>query len=268
MSFYGIIIGYMNNAKIEQAEIQGVQVAKAGTEGPVIVYLHHAGQPPLGNANHILPLSQEGQVFAPNMYDLLAKSRRKGVKNPSFADMAYEFNNLDLLPQRARRHLVAVSWGGSFAWQDAADHNQQIASITAASPTGWPIKRPLLGWVGMLVIDTLQKVFMVPKGLKKGDAGLDLFKKQITRSGLGTVWYGLTIIRQADASDLLPQIEAPVELLWSKGDHYVPVSGGENMIRALPNARLNVVSKLNHGWFFFEPAKFINSAIANIKANR
>lgn len=100
---------------IKALEVNGVQVLKSGKEGPNIIFLHNAGQVPLGMTEHILNLSEAGQVTAPNIFDLIRALQLRGNKQPSFADIANEISRLDLLDKRERIGLVTSSFGASVA---------------------------------------------------------------------------------------------------------------------------------------------------------
>lgn len=105
---------------IEALDIDGVHVLKSGKEGPNIIFLHNAGQVPLGMTEHIKNLSEAGQVIAPNIFDLIRSLQLRGNKNPSFADVANEIYRLDLLDKRQQTGLVSTSFGASVAWEYTA----------------------------------------------------------------------------------------------------------------------------------------------------
>lgn len=252
---------------IEVREINGIQIVKAGKEGPNILFLHPAGQPPVGMAEHISQLAEVGQVIAPNMFDLVSSLIRKGNKSPSFADMVNEFTKLDLVNRRERTGIVATSMGGDFAWEYATQNPKELDWITAASPTGWPLNRSLHHWIGefikMMGRHTISG--FVPGELKRHDPGGALFLKQAMKDFGGT-WTGLQMVMKSDAREQMKDVQLPVDLLWGRKDTMVPLWSGKAMQKILPNATLQVVSELHHIWYMYEPGKVTGPAIQRIKA--
>lgn len=256
----------MVTPKIEAAEFdsQGYKVqvlrGKGDLEGPNIIYLHPAGQPPAGTTEYILNLAQAGQVFAPNMFDLISALQHRGVKNPSFADIVNEFSDLDLLNKRGRTGLVATSFGASFAWEYTVQKPQEVDWIVAASATGWPLNRSLHRWAYEFIKMMAIHQFNVPKEVKKKDPGGEQFLNQIKKEWKG-VWQGLRLAMNADDRQLLPDIQIPVDLLWAEQDTMIPVWSGREMEKVLPNARLEIVSQHHHMWYTYEPEKVTNRAV-------
>ena len=257
----------MNNP-IEVGEINGIQVVKAGKEGPNILLLHPAGQPPLEMGEHLQQLSEAGQVYAPNIYDLIASLRRRGNKNPSFADVVNEFSKLDLINKHAKTGLVAASFGGSFAWEYAFQNPKEVDFITAGSPTGIPLHRSLFWWVSEFLKEYVwEHTTQVPRDLRKKDPGPKSFIRQMLRN-FPAVMHGLKLAMVDDAREKLSNIQQPVDLLWGRKDNYIPLHTGVDMQNLLPNARLEVVSEYNHNWFMYEPAKLTSPTVQKATAGR
>lgn len=254
-----------NMNQIEIHRINGIQVVCAGQEGPNIIFLHPAGQPPLGMREHIAQLAPYGRVVAPNLYDLVAACIRNGIKKPTFDDLSHEFSRLEITSQDARTGLVAASFGGSFAWRYAAEHHQEIDWVVAGSPTGWPLRRSL-GWM-IEFIRMMHNFSQAPAELRKRDAGSGLFIKQAIVTPRA-VFQGLVMAANANDKEVLGAVAAPVELLWGRKDTFIPAEGGRRMQLLLRSASFKEVSEYGHLWFCLEPEKLTTPAIAHLGLSR
>lgn len=248
---------------IEVANINGIQIVKAGNTGPNIIFIHDTGQPPVGMERQIKRLAEVGTVYAPNLYDITGALARKHIK-PTFADIVHEFNTLDLIGKNDRIGIVAASLGAGFAWQYAADNPQQVDWITAASPLGWPLDRSMFDWL-KIGWQMNQEVSKYPKEVKKRDPGLAQFFKQIRKDPVG-VLAGLKLMMNFDSRPQMSEIQSPVDLLFGNDTICTPVWTGQNMMSLMPNARLEVVSQYNHFWYQFEPEKWTSPATQRVKS--
>lgn len=255
----------MSDLGVEVNKINGVEIVSAGKEGPNIIFLHPAGQPPLGMIEHIGQLGEVGQVIAPNIFDLIAVLQHRGIKNPGFADIVNEFMSLDILDKGQKTGLVAASIGGQFAWEYTAQKPQEVEFITAGSPTGWPFKRALSEWIMEFVKEFVWEAStQVPAELKKKDPGAGLFIRQVRKDPV-SVWHGLKLAMNADSRQVMEGIQQPVDLLWGRKDNYIPLWTGEKMATLMINGRLQVVSGYNHMWVNLEPGKLTGPAIQRIQ---
>lgn len=255
----------MSDLGVEVSKFSGVEIVSAGKEGSNIILLHPAGQPPLGMKEHVQQLAEVGRVVAPNIFDLIAVLQRRGIQNPSFADIVNEFMGLDILDKRKRTGLVAASIGGQFAWEYTAQKPQEVEFITAGSPTGWPFKRSLSEWIVEFVKEFVWEAStQVPAELKKKDPGAGLFIRQFLKDP-ASVWHGLKLAMNADSRQEMAGIQQPVDLLWGRKDNYIPFWAGQKMAGLMVNSRLQVVSEHNHMWVNLEPQKLTGPAIQRIQ---
>ncbi len=251
---------------VEVAKINGIQVLKSGDKGPNIIFLHNAGQVPLGMTEHIRNLAEAGQVVAPNIFDLIRSLQLRGNENPSFADIANEISRLDILDKKEKTGLVSSSFGGSVAWEYTLQHPQEVEWNVAGSPTGWPLKRSLVEWMVAFVREfILPPRVPIPEDLRKRDPGSGLMVKRF-REDPESVVQGLKITMAADQREQMKNITQPVDLLWGRTDNYIPVWTGEKMLELMPNSRLLIVSEYNHLWIAVEPEKLTTPATDRIKA--
>lgn len=252
----------MSETQIEISQVNGIQVIKAGGEGPNILFLHDAGQPVAGMIRHIRQLAEAGQVVAPNYFDATGKTIREG-KKPSYEDLVYELDRMSLMDKSKPTGIVGVSMGAALGWEYAAQNLQEVAWIVAGSPLGWPLHRSLFGWLKEFAILT-HKINQIPAEQKKLDPGITELFKQFKKDPRGVLG-GLKLATTTDSRAQMASISAPVDLLWGKNDNYTPYWMGENMRNIMLNARLAVVSEYPHYWYQFEPQKLTIPAIQRIR---
>ncbi|MBI2334496.1 alpha/beta hydrolase [Candidatus Daviesbacteria bacterium] len=261
--------GSMSDLGVEVSKVGGVEIVSAGKEGPNIIFLHNAGQVPEGMTEHIGNLAEAGQVqvVAPNIFDIIRSLQLKGNANPSFADIAYEIFHLDILNKKEKTGIVSSSFGGSVAWEYTLQHPQEVEWNVAGSPTGWPLKRSLVEWMGAFVREFLLPPRVpIPEDLRKRDPGSGLMVKR-SIADLRSVLHGLKITMAVDQREQMQDINQPVDLLWGRDDRYIPSWTGEKMLGLFPNARLTIVSEYNHLWMAVEPEKLTGPAIQRIQAS-
>lgn len=252
---------------IKALDINGVQILKSGKEGPNIIFLHNAGQVPLGMTEHILNLSEAGQVIAPNIFDLIRSLQLQGNENPTFADIAHEIYRLDILDKKQKTGLVTNSFGGSVGWEYNAQHPQEVEWNVAGSPTGWPLKRSLIEWMVAFVREfILPPNPKIPQNLRKRDPGSGLMVRRF-RENPRSVVHGLKLAMNADEREAMKTIKTPVDLLWGRADKYIPPWTQEMILSVFPtNGSLGIVSAYNHLWLAVEPEKLTDPAVVRAKA--
>ena len=253
----------MHPGSIEIQEVNGIQIVKAGGEGPNILFLHDSGQPPAGMKRQILQLAEVGKVVAPNLFDIAGTLARKHI-HPTYEDMVWEFNQLELLSSRDKTGIVAVSLGAGFGWEYAAQKPQEVEWITTGSALGYPLHRSLLGWLAEFTRVSVQTA-RIPKEIRSRDEGIRLIKQQFKKDPRG-VLETFRLAMHTDSTEQLKSLQSPVELLWGRNDHYTPIWSAQKMKGLLPNARLEEVSDYYHYWYQFEPEKLTGPAIERARS--
>lgn len=254
-------------AGIKALDINGVQVLKSGDKGPNVIFLHNAGQVPLGMTEHIRNLSEVGQVVAPNIFDLIRVLQLRGNPNPGFADIANEISRLDILDKKQKTGLVSSSMGGSVAWEYSAQNPKDVIWNVAGSPTGWPLNRSTGEWMVAFVREfVLPPKVPIPKDLQAKNPGLKFWGKRVGQDP-GSVLHGLKLTMKADEREAMRTINTPVDLLWGETDKYIPYWSGEKMKADMfpTNSRLEVVSKYSHVWMAVQPEKLTDPAVERVK---
>lgn len=251
---------------VENLAVEGIQVVKAGKEGPNIVFLHNSAQVPLGMAEHIDILSKVGQVFAPNLFDLYRSLYIGGNKNPSFADLVNEFSRLGILKVGEKAGFVSSSLGSSFTWEYAGQHLQDVSWVVAGSPTGWPLNRSRTEWIWAFTREFLLPAKkLMPEEVKRKDPGLGMFFKRFRQHPQSVV--GLSrITKDIDQKQQMSQITQPVDLLVGETDQYIPRWAVEEMKKLMINSRIITASEYNHTWMI-QAKELTDPAVERVRAS-
>lgn len=255
---------------IEELRINGIQVLVSGKEGgPNLLFFHNAGQVPEGMTEHILNLAPHGRVIAPNSFDAIRYLQLNGNPNPSFADVANVISNLGVIDKKQKTGVVSSSFGSSFAWEYSVQNPEEVAWNVAGSPTGWPLKRSLIGWMGAFAREFIAPPEVpIPDKLKKRDPGLKFWGKRLLQHP-SSLWHGLKLTMNADQKETMEKINTPVDLLWGRTDKYIPPWSTDMVADAFPtNARVNLtyVSPYNHLWMAVQPEQLTDPAVNRARA--
>jgi len=77
----------------------------------------------------------------------------------------------------------------------------------------------------------------------------------------GNVVQALLISLYKDLRHLLPKIQAPCLVLWSKKDLTTPLSAAQEMVNLIPNSRIIAVEEGCHEWGLWYPEKLVSIAL-------
>lgn len=83
----------------------------------------------------------------------------------------------------------------------------------------------------------------------------------------GNVIQALLISLYKDLRHLLPKVQAPCLLLWSKTDLTTPLSAAREMANLIPNARTIAVEEGCHEWGLWHPEKLVSIMLNFIREN-
>lgn len=250
---------------IAELKINGIQVLISGKDGPNLLFFHNAGQVPAGMTEHILNLAPYGRVIAPNIFDVIRYLQLHGNPHPSFADVANELSNWDIIDKKQPTGNISSSFGASVAWEYSAQNPQEVAWNVAGSPTGYPLKRSLIGWMGAFVREfMLPPAVPMPESLKKRNPGSGRMVKRFFQHPKSVI-QGLRLTINPDQRETMRTIKSPVDLLWGRTDRYIPPWSEQMVADVFPtNARLSYVSPYNHLWMV-EAEKLTNPAVERAK---
>lgn len=151
-----------------------------------------------------------------------------------------------------RVHLVGHSFGGGIAMTIAAVERHRVASLTLIDTTGIPI--------GSLIEVGLRRAIEMPLQLNLPKFYLQLVEIPLVFShnllfNAQNVIQALKLSIEEDLRPLMPMIQAPCLLLWSKLDLTTPLAIAEEMQDKIPNAELVAVEEGFHEWALLYPEK-------------
>jgi len=255
---------------------QNIAYLERQGEGETIVLLHGFGANKDTWIRFVRYLPKKYRIFAIDMPGHGDNSRNM--------DISYDAQHLADVFSRSvetlglqRFHLAGHSFGGYVAMRYAVNHPQKLitlgllASAGVMSPTPTDFQRALGKGENPIQIDSEESF----------DRMMDLlfFKKPFTPWPVRTVLLRQCIERHEfeekvwhdigkdwkEATELLPQIRAPVFLLWGDKDRILHMSCVNVYCRYLPQAETAIIKNCGHGLIFERP-KEAAEAYANFFA--
>jgi pimeloyl-ACP methyl ester carboxylesterase len=217
------------NARSVQLSEGAIRYEDEGTESHALLFLHgFNGQ--LGDWNAVWALLGDcarkvrvdipgfgGSQFDVPSHDLDSQTRRL----------------LEFLDRRAIREvtLVGESMGGSLAAYLAATHPERVRGLSLFAPSGYTGALRYPGLYGQLLKPGLLKTAATRV------AGSRLYKRLFPSS---IALQGLTVTRSYGPAwvSLLPRIEAPTLVVWSRGDFGVSHTTALNVRRGIHTSEL------------------------------
>jgi pimeloyl-ACP methyl ester carboxylesterase len=248
------------------AEVDGLSIAyeRAGT-GPALVLLHgflfdsRAWRPQLES------LSSNFTVIA---WDAPGAGRSSDPPETfTTADWADCLGGLLDIEGIGAAHILGLSWGGMVAQEFYRRHTRRTRSLVLADTYA--------GWRGSLGEATAEE--RLANCLRDSSSSVDevvgkylpgMYSEsaaQEVRDGLASIMSSFHAVgfrlmarssAQLDTRDLLPQIRVPTLLLWGEADARSPMSVAHQIRRAIPGARLAVISGAGHLSNFEAPTRF------------
>lgn len=172
--------------------------------------------------------------------------------------------------------LVGNSIGGRIAWNMAVDHPERVSKLVLISPDGFA--SPGFAYGEAADVPTVMKAmrFTLPKSAIRpnlaasyGDPGL-LTEATVKRyhdlmlapGGRGALLKRMEQTVLTDPATRLPQIKAPVLLLWGRKDRLIPFSNSADYTKLLADSRLVAFKDLGHVPMEEDPAQ----SLAPLKA--
>lgn len=236
-------------------------------EGPPLLLVHGFGTNAFTWAKIRVMLSLRNTVFAVDL---------KGFgDSPKPNDRAYGLRDhaeavLQLIERRKLDDLAIVghSWGGAVALLVALELEQRTSTRlrslvligTMCEPRHLPrfltlLRLPLVNGLIVRVVPPIwlarfALLFSYRDPRKIEDAFVDAYAAPLrTRAGRRALLASAGKMRAADFESLMRRcgdIRVPVLLLWGSEDRIVPLSVGERLEAAIPNARLIVLERCGH----------------------
>ena len=161
-----------------------------------------------------------------------------------------------------------MSWGGTVALELYRRHPEQVSTlILVGSYAGWKGSLPADEVAGRVA--GTERMLAAPEfdptlpGLFSGEPPTE-FVSLLTEMAADvrpeTMRRQLTIMAEADLSDLLPQIAVPTLLIWGELDARSPVSVAREFERAVTDSQLALIEGAGHVANLERPAE-VNAAI-------
>ncbi len=230
-------------------EARRVQVGQAtlayrvvGAGDPVVLVHGLAGSTRWWGGN-IGALAARHRVY---LVDLVGFGESRGRTRFALAEASTLLAQwLDLLGED-RVALVGHSMGGLIAADLAADFPDRVSKLVLVNAAALPldprqIRRPLnLAW-------TLRQT--PPRYLP-------ILVNDARRAGPWTLWRARRDLLAADIRPKLGRIQAPTVVIWGANDRLVPLSLGEQLQRAIPQATLAVIPDAGHVPMWERPRAF------------
>ena len=147
-------------------------------------------------------------------------------------------------------HLVGQSMGGQIAVHLAALRPDLVRSLTLVSSTGVPFR--------IAPAEHLRNLFL-PRGLF---GFFMVLIRDAFRAGPTAITLAFGRLLRADDRPLLRTLAMPVLLVWGEHDPLVPLPYAKEMLRQIPNARLEIVPHASHIAMWENPEVFNRALLA------
>lgn len=228
-------------------------------EGPPLVLVHGLGTSALSWERNMEALTRCGCVYAVDLPGFGASDAPPRVL--SAEELADTLELWCATMDLPRATFLGHSLGGEVCMWLAAKYPHRVDRLILASPTGARSRFGLTRRFGRLVAD----------GIKEPFSFLPTLFKAYYQAGPRRIY------RTAMASDPerlashLGEIRAPTLVLWGRHDPVVPLYEARQLARAIPGARLSILTDGAHGLIFdahedFNEAvcRFIEESVVSI----
>jgi len=232
-----------NNSE-DYVEIAGAKVhLPSGGEGAAVLSLHSI-EGNLGFLPYLDALAQSACVYAPTHPGYGTSERPEWLETISDLARFYLWMLQELGLDRV--HLIGGFMGGWIAAEMAAMCPQALHTLT------------LIGTAGVRAADgEIADIFLLGEqgtiDLAIGDAGpiaaiTDADEPVIRIRGreMTTRLCWKPYMHSPSLIHLLPRVEVPALVVWGEHDRVVPLSAGERIADAMPNARLEIIADAGH----------------------
>ena len=232
-----------NNSDI-YVEIAGAKIhtLKAGS-GDAVLSLHSI-EGNLGWLPYLETLSQSACVYAPTHPGFGTSERPDWLE--TIADLArfylWALDELGL----GKVHLIGGFMGGWVAAEMAVMCPQVLQSLTLIGTAG---VRPTNGEIADIFL--LGEEETINLAIGNSDvlaAAIDAEEPNLRIRGreMTTRLCWKPYMHDPSLIHLLPRVQVPTLVVWGENDRIVPVSAGERIADAMPNARLEIVEGAGH----------------------
>ena len=219
-----------------------IHMLKRGS-GDAVLSLHSI-EGNLGWLPYLDALSQSACVHAPTHPGFGASERPDWLETVSDLARFYLWTLQELGLDKA--HLIGGFMGGWIAAEMAVMCPQVLSSLTLIGTAG---VRPTEGEIADIFLlgeeATNELAISNPDLLAIAVEPEDPFVRLRGRE-MTTRLCWKPYMHDPSLIHLLPRVQAPTLVLWGENDRIVPVSAGERIAEAMPNARLEVIAGAGH----------------------
>lgn len=233
-----------NNCTDEYVEVASAKIhmPKRG-DGAAVLSLHSI-EGNLGWLPYLDALTQDACVYAPTHPGYGSSERPEWLE--TISDLArfylWMMQELDL----DRVHLIGGFMGGWIAAEMAVMCPQALHSLTLIDTAG---VRPSEGEIADIFLlgedETISQAIgesdILTAAIEREEPTIRIRGREMTTR---LCWK--PYMHDPSLIHLLPRVQAPTLVVWGENDRIVPVSAGERIAAAMPNARLEVVGGAGH----------------------
>ena len=259
-------------ADVERVDVHGLSVAYERTgDGPALVLLHG--------------LTHDSRVWSPQVESLCSQFTviawdAPGAGQSSNPPETFGIGDwADCLAgvlddaEVQWAHVVGLSWGGLVAQEFYRRHAARVRSLVLADTyAGWkgslPEPIPQQRLAACLRDASLPPSEFVPLYLPAMFSESPTQEVRDELAGIMSEFHPVgfrlmaTSLADADTRDLLVNIQVPTLLVWGDADARSPMTVAQQLLEAVPGARLAVISGAGHVSNLEAPAQF-NAAVRN-----
>jgi len=237
-------------------------------KGPPLLFVHGAGEDSRAWRPQLAALSDEFTVAA---WDEPGAGRSSDVPADfGLADYADCLSALIEALALAPAHVAGLSWGGTLVQELYRRHPELVATLILVDTYA--------GWKGSLSeaevnarVEGARQMLAAPAeefdptlpGLFAGDPPAEfvpLLEQIAADVRPQSLRVQLSLMAETDQSDLLPRIAVPTLLIWGELDARSPLTVAHRFEKAIPNAKLVLISNAGHVSNLEQPERF-NDAV-------
>jgi pimeloyl-ACP methyl ester carboxylesterase len=203
-------------------------------------------------ARNVDSLSERHRVY---VVDLAGFGRSRSAPRIRLHDTAAFLRRWMDAVQIERASIVGHSMGGAIAATLAADHPDRVDRLIAVNAAALMAnRRDLVFRFGSgRVIASLSPSF------------LPVLMADSLRAGPFSLLGAARDVLNADLRTKLGQISVPTLVVWGANDRLLPVTLGQQLSQAIPDARLTVIPRAGHNPMWDQPEAF-NTTVINFLA--
>lgn len=216
-------------------------------EGEVLFLLHGWG----GQIASVKPvfdfLSRNFKVYAIDFPGFGQSEQPKEVWG--VGDYASMVNKLFEALKIEKATLIGHSFGGRVSIVFSAEHPEKVDKVVLVDSSGLVKKKTMKYYYKVYTFKLLKKLYTMFIPMDKREQALEKFYTKFGSSdyrSAGNLRKIFVKVVNEDLREFMPKIKASTLLIWGENDQDTPVSFGEYMKKAIPDAGLVVLKGAGH----------------------